>query len=64
MTNILKGRCNMKYFKTASDIRLDKLVKNPAIKKEIAKWRRAHCRPFSSEGLKGCVAYFKYREAA
>ena len=50
-----------KYFKSESDKRLDKLVKNPAIKKEIARERRAfvtkgyHLKP---EHLKGTVAYF------
>ena len=50
-----------RYFKTESDKRLDKVVTNPAIKKEIANWRRAFMRSidkFDSSNLKGCVAYF------
>jgi len=56
------GVVNMaRYFKTESDKRLDKVVTNPAIKKEIANWRRAFMRSmdkFDSSNLKGCVAYF------
>ena len=50
-----------RYFKTESDKRLDKVVTNPAIKKEIANWRRAFMRSidkFDSSVLKGSVAYF------
>ncbi len=60
------GIVNMaRYFKTASDKRYDKAVKCPAIKKQIANWRRAFMRSidkFDSNNLKGCVAYFTYEQ--
>ena len=50
-----------RYFKTATDKRLDKAVKCPAIKKQVANWRRAFMRSidkFDSKHLKGSVAFF------
>ena len=50
-----------RYFKTASERRYDKAVKCPAIKKQIANWRRAFMRSidkFDRTKLKGSVAYF------
>lgn len=51
----------MKYFKSESEKRADKKLKNPAIKKARQQWRRAFVRSaqnFKSSNLIGCVASF------